>query len=361
MKFIHCADLHLDSKMESNLSSDDAKKRREELLDTFSRMVDYAQENSVRAILIAGDMFDKPHIRKHAKQRVLEEINNHPGIDFIYLQGNHDKSDLIDDDNECPENMKLFSAGEWKSYEYDGITITGREIDDDNYKTISANLVLDSTKCNIVMLHGQESEYEGKDKTHIINLSEFRDKYIDYLALGHIHSYKLDKLDDRGVYCYSGALEGRGFDECGQKGFVLLDIDDKNVDVTFVPFAKRILHEIVIEVDPDDDMASVLEMIRHQTRVYPEKDMIKIVLKGYRSMDLEVDLPRIRRTFDEDYFFVKVYDETRVKINYEQYANDRSLKGEFVRLMQKKNIPASDRDRIIEIGIKAVMGEEFVD
>ena len=33
-----------------------------------------------------------------------------------------------------------------------------------------------------------------------------------------IHKYKKEKLDNRGVYCYSGCLEGRGFDECGEKG-----------------------------------------------------------------------------------------------------------------------------------------------
>ena len=35
----------------------------------------------------------------------------------------------------------------------------------------------------------------------------------------------MDKMDSRGIYCYPGCLEGRGFDECEQKGFVVLDID----------------------------------------------------------------------------------------------------------------------------------------
>ncbi|MCR5451867.1 MAG: DNA repair exonuclease [Lachnospiraceae bacterium] len=361
MKFIHCADLHLDSKMESNLSGEDARLRREELLDTFSGMVGYASENNITAILIAGDLFDKVHIRKHAKQRVWEEINGHPEIDFIYLQGNHDRSDFLDIEGPYPDNLKLFSGEEWISYSYGDVVITGREITDNNYKTLGANLVLDSTNCNIVMLHGQESEYEGSDKTYVVNLPEFRDKGIDYLALGHIHSYKLDRLDDRGVYCYSGALEGRGFDEVGPKGFVVLDVEDKKISVTFIQFAKRLIHEVVVEVDPEDDMASILEKIKTYTEMYPERDLTKVIITGHRSMDLDIDLPRIKRNFENRFFLFKVCDETRVEINYEQYANDRSLKGAFVRLMENKDIPDEDRDRIIEIGMKALMGEEFTD
>ena len=54
MKLIHCADLHLDSRMTSNLSGEQAKERKTEILGTFQRMIDYARKNGVRAILIAG-------------------------------------------------------------------------------------------------------------------------------------------------------------------------------------------------------------------------------------------------------------------------------------------------------------------
>ena len=58
MKIIHCADLHLDSKMTANLSKEQAKERKMEILRTFSRMVEYAKNNQVSVIIIAGDLFD---------------------------------------------------------------------------------------------------------------------------------------------------------------------------------------------------------------------------------------------------------------------------------------------------------------
>ena len=62
MKLIHCADLHLDSKMNTNLEGLQLKERKGELLNSFVRMVDYADKNRVSAILIAGDLFDKKNI-----------------------------------------------------------------------------------------------------------------------------------------------------------------------------------------------------------------------------------------------------------------------------------------------------------
>ena len=59
MKLIHCADLHLDSDMTSNLTKEKAKERRTELLVTFQRMITYAKENDVHHILISGDLYDK--------------------------------------------------------------------------------------------------------------------------------------------------------------------------------------------------------------------------------------------------------------------------------------------------------------
>ncbi len=98
----------------------------------------------------------------------------------------------------------------------------GLSFSTENKREIYGGLSLKENKINIVMLHGQESEYEGKNDAEIINLRALKDRYIDYLALGHIHEYKVAALDQRGQYCYSGCLEGRGLNECGEKGIVLL-------------------------------------------------------------------------------------------------------------------------------------------
>ncbi|MBR1623795.1 MAG: DNA repair exonuclease, partial [Pseudobutyrivibrio sp.] len=249
MRIIHCADLHLDSKMESNLDKEQANLRRLELIETYERMVEYAQDNDVRAILIAGDLFDKSHIRKEVKRRVVEQIVSNPDIEFYYLKGNHDRCDFMEEGiDEIPSNFHMFTADGWTSYKLDDVVITGIELNSTNVSTMAQRLVLDSASTNIVMLHGQQSDYDGKDGAEIINTTALKGKFIDYLALGHVHKYIFEQLDERGVYCYPGCLEGRGFDETGDKGFVLMEIEDGAITTEFIPFALRRLHEITVTV-----------------------------------------------------------------------------------------------------------------
>ena len=98
---------------------------------------------------------------------------------------------------------------------------------------------------NLVMLHGGIGTACGED---MINLNLLKNRGIDYLALGHIHSYQTGPLDETGSYCYPGCLEGRGFDECGEKGFVLLTVEDGSVAHEFVPFSARQLHRVPVDI-----------------------------------------------------------------------------------------------------------------
>lgn len=156
--------------------------------------------------------------------------------------------------------MKLFTDA-WTTYEEaEGrINISGIELSASNLGSAHVTLLPDAKKFNIVMLHGQEAESDAKDKAEIINLKLFRNKGIDYLALGHIHGYKKEALDARGLYCYPGCLEGRGFDECGEHGFVLLEIDEESGHFThtFVPFAQRKLYTVEVDVT---DCTTTVEM-----------------------------------------------------------------------------------------------------
>ena len=74
MKIIHCADVHLDSRMLRHLSKEQAKERRNEILNTFGQMVTYAAKNDVEAIIIAGDLFDTSMISVTTRNYVRDLI-----------------------------------------------------------------------------------------------------------------------------------------------------------------------------------------------------------------------------------------------------------------------------------------------
>ena len=69
MKIIHCADLHLDSKIDT-IPTDKARVRRDEILRTFEKLCAYAVKNDVSAVIIAGDMFDTSRVSIKTRSRM---------------------------------------------------------------------------------------------------------------------------------------------------------------------------------------------------------------------------------------------------------------------------------------------------
>ena len=69
MKLIHCADMHLDSALATSLTRQEARRRNDELFETFIKMMDYAQREKVRAVLVAGDLFDSENGREAVKKK----------------------------------------------------------------------------------------------------------------------------------------------------------------------------------------------------------------------------------------------------------------------------------------------------
>lgn len=358
MKIIHCSDLHLDSKLEANLDKEKVKQRRDEILYSFQNMVNFANNNDVRIIIIAGDLFDKNKVSVKAKNIVRDTILANKNIDFIYLKGNHDEENFITD--ELPGNLKLFNKNEWNSYKYENVVISGIEFGKKDSYEIYKSLMLNQSDFNIVVLHGQESNYENKkDKTEIINLRELKNKNIDYLALGHIHKYKLEKLDNRGIYCYSGCLEGRGFDECGEKGFVLLNIENNKLETKFISNSIRTLEELEVDVSDTMTTTEVEQKINEKIEKISKQNLIKIILVGKVDINSERDIDYLLKKYNEEFYYVKIYDKTTLKINYLDYENDASLKGEFIRMILKENLTEEEKKEIIITGLKALAGEEL--
>ena len=363
MRLIHCADLHLDSRLTGNLEGSLAKERRNELLNTYERMVTYAGEHGVDGILIAGDLFDTRKISATARQVVLHSMQENPGILFFYLRGNHD-SDYhpCADGNkkDLPKNLMLFDE-EWTSYRLGRVVIHGIELSGDTGEvTFSAGNPED---INIVMLHGQVSEYGDKKGAAVFSLRTYRNRSIDYLALGHVHSYQREALDARGIWCYPGCLEGRGYDECGEHGFVLLDIDESRgtVQDTFVPFAARRIVEVLVDVS--GCISSVSMRKRSETALSSagcrRQDMIHLILTGELDVENEVNPAYIQACLKEQYYHVKVTDHTTWHIDPEEYLEDETLKGTFVRrILGDSSLNEEERYRVIRYGLQALAGEE---
>ncbi|MDO4816449.1 MAG: metallophosphoesterase [Bacillota bacterium] len=349
MKLIHCSDLHLDSKMEA-LPPHKAKERGSEILLSLESMVEFALNNGVTAIMIAGDMFDTQRVSPATVSFVLDIMRRAKGIDFLYLRGNHDESRFAFTGRELPENLHLFSEI-WQSYDYGEAVIWGAELNAHLYD----ELPFDKSRCNIVMLHGQVSTETGDG---LVCLPRLRNRGISYLALGHIHSYAKERLDLDGYWCYCGCLEGRGFDECGEKGFVLIETGDGGLHTRFVPFAKRRLHNVEVDISGLEAVSEIREAMRIASAHIDRGDLVKFTLTGNFSTDTQKDTVFLRRAFEDEFYHVKIKDESRLAISREDYIHDISLKGAFIRGVMDSEMDGEEKERIILCGLRALAGEE---
>ncbi len=357
MKFIHCADIHLDSAMKTHLSADKAFSRNVEITQTFERLCQYAQENQVRAVIIAGDLFDTKRTSRHTVDCVLDAVKSTPEVDYLYLRGNHDEAWNVLTDRDLPLNFKQFSD-RWTTYAYEHVCIHGVEFSDRNVDSLYEEIPIQDGKMNIVVQHGQIGTTSGPD---LVNLNQLKNRGIQYLALGHLHTYQTGRLDaDGGVYCYPGCLEGRGFDECGKKGFVLLETEGgRQLTHTFLPFARRRLHRLRIDISGQNTTGEIYEKIRGQCQEIPADDMVEILLTGASLLATSFSLPHLEQKLDSDFYFSKIKDESVLDLRPEDYQNDVSLKGEFIRLVQASNETEMDKAAIIRAGLQALSGEEI--
>lgn len=356
MKILHTSDIHIDSPLTSRLPADKVRQRRKELLGNFARLVNEARMLSAEAIIIAGDLFDSERISKKALDTVFDTIASAKDITFFYLQGNHEGDAFIDSGKTIPDNLKTFGK-DWTYFNLGSLTIAGRsEIREGMFESLD----LPKDGKNIVVLHGELRDKSSSPET--IGIKEAAGRNIDYIALGHYHSHSAEAIDDRGVAVYSGTPEGRGFDEAGDKGYVILDTDRARVSFSFRSFASRKLHIIPIDLSGIVRTAEISERVERAVRSIPYSDIVRIELSGKYFPTLWKDTDSLIRDFESRFYYFEIKDNSRIAINPEDFKHDKSLKGEFIRTVSADTTLDEDtKERIIACGINALMGEELFD
>ena len=362
MKIIHCADLHLDLKMLSGLDAEKRKIKRTQLLQNFFNLLDYANKNTVEAVLLCGDIFDTQEPTKKTLSLFKNAILNHNNIKFFYIWGNHDKKVMPFSSDEMPENFYVFKE-DFSAIDLDeNVTIGGASLDrfvkDNFYSTIN----FDKNRVNILMLHqpiNTSDQYFNGVYTY--NLAG---KYIDYLALGHIHQSLSGKIDDRGVWQYSGALEGKSFNDAvpigSKKGFFLLNIKNGKLDFQFVPFSLYDYRIVEIPVDLQDDHFKVLEKMENVLKYLGKTDIVRVILKGKHKEENVFQLDLMYQKFKNNFFNFEIVDNTETEFDFEKYSLETfSLKGEFLRTVRDSELSQSEKDKISLIGIEALKGEDI--
>ena len=344
MIFLHTADWHLDASMEAGLSQAKASERRRELYLAFEKMAEDAEEMGAKAILIAGDLFDGANPSPSAVSRVSAVMEAHPNIDFILLCGNHDSTARV----HLPTIKNLKTFEEKGVFRYENVAVYGAE----DPSVSPAELGILAEDCNIVMLHG-ETRASGSEQ---IALTRWENRGVDYLALGHYHRYESHALDGRGKYVYAGCPAGRGFDECGEKGYVKLTVEDGKVREEFIPLAGRRYHTVALDISAMGSAYEIETATLDATRDIPKQDAVKVELTGECIPSLLPDTKMLSTRLSSRFWLGKVKDCTTLKADIRE--TDKSLFGVFARLVGEKIEDEAMRQRVLTCGLKALRGEE---
>lgn len=349
MRIIHTSDLHIDSPLTSNLTEPRASERRRELIFNFERLIKEAREIDAKIIIIAGDLFDSERIARRAKDTVLAAVERATDIAFLYLPGNHERYALLDE--ALPSNLHVFGK-DWTYFETDSILFAGRS---ECAPSMFDSYTPSKSKINIVILHGEEAAHSGYDGK--ISFKEIEGKNISYLALGHYHSYSKRVISGCSVV-YSGTPEGRGFDETGDKGFSLIECKDGTLRDGFVKFAKRRLFDLRADISDAHSTADVERAVEATLSDAEACDLVRLTLVGKYNDIITKNTDGLSARLGEEFYYFEIRDESRAAIKAEAYKYDKSLKGEFIRLVLSDDTLGEDeKEKIILTGLYALDGE----
>lgn len=352
MKILHMADCHLDAVMEQHLPARLARARRRELLLTFSRAIAAAKAEGASLVLIAGDLFDTDSPSEGAVRYVLDCIEAHSDITFVYIEGNHDIGALAG--VSLPQNFRLIPARTGETLAFGDVVLhaAGYGAGED----ILSSFVFDESTTNILLLHGTLSTSRIDTREEIISRPLLDDKKIDYLALGHFHTHTPLLLSRGGLACYAGTPEGRGFDETGDCGVVLFDTETGKAE--FLMTASRTLHDIAVDVTGAVTLPEIERRVEAAVHGICENDMVRLTLTGEVEEHYLKEPEQIKLLLDGRFFFTKVKDSIKLHLRADRFRNDISLRGEFVRrVLGNPNLSEEDKERVLSFGLRALAGE----
>lgn len=304
-RFIHAADLHLDTPFQglARVSKEAAARLQDASLDAFDRVVAIALENEVAFVLLAGDLYDGEARGVRAQMRFLRGLQalSECGIKTFAVHGNHDPLGGWSAIREWPEGVTVFGAGEVTAVPVEtgqtrlatvfGISFGRRDMSENLALRFPQGAGRDaSAGLRIGLLHCSVGDQPDHSPYAPCSLADLTAGAIDYWALGHIHRAAILKEGDPWVV-YPGNTQGRSVKpaELGAKGLMLVEAEGTHVrSVDFVPSdSVRFLNlELDLSCLPDGaDLAGVRSELIQRALALREQNsgsalLVRATLKG---------------------------------------------------------------------------------
>lgn len=236
MKFLHAADLHLDSPLRGLARHDDAPvdELRGATRAAFNNLVELAIEEQVAFVLLAGDLYDgtwQDFSTAIFLARKLGDLDR-AGIRVFGVLGNHDAQSKLTRALEKPKNLILFPANTPQTEVLNDldVAIHGQSF---GQQHIEENLAAGFPAAkpgmfNIGLLHTSLDGREGHAAYAPCKLDDLRARDYQYWALGHVHAR--EDVSTEPWVVFPGCLQGRHARETGPKGCCLVTVEENRVE-----------------------------------------------------------------------------------------------------------------------------------
>ena len=366
MKIITFADAHIGISTYSTIDpKTNLNTRVLDSLNGIDQIINYAEENNIKYILFAGDMFKNalpsPTLVREINKRIKASAEK--GIKWIIQDGNHDVSPLETAKSALDplSTLKVENVEHTrfeKTYMIDNnirvlvlpTYTTQEEVENilskynDNIKTIVMG--------HFTSLNAKLNDWLIASNEDAIDIKIFQKPNILAVVLGHLHKHQILNTNPLSYYC-SSTIRTDFNEEHDKKGFVVLDIDN-NYNVSYIFKEIKTQEFLSVKMDlvgEDDAQANVMAYLNHI-----KNDLIDKVVRVQLTLDKENNIDdneilEFLKNNNVSYIanISKIFDREQLIRNKdinEQITEEEALKEYF-----KDN---SDKDEIIKLGISII-------
>jgi len=235
IRFLHAADVHLDSPMRglARYEGAPAQRLRVATRDAFSALVDLAIEEQVSFVIIAGDLYDGSQFNVNTGLFFCREMGRlgRAGIPAYIVHGNHDAESQITRKLPWPKNVHVFSQRKAETLRIAELNVAlhGRSYSE---AAVTENLVPGYPdpvpgSLNIGVLHTALEGYVEHARYAPCTVAELQARHYDYWALGHVHEHEIRTCDPWIVF--PGNVQGRSIRETGPRGAMLVTAESGRI------------------------------------------------------------------------------------------------------------------------------------
>lgn len=374
VKILHTADMHLDSPF-TLMNASMSEARRADLRTAFIALMMYVKDHNIDILLIAGDMFEHEYATKETVELVIREFEKVPQCKIVIAPGNHDPytPTSLYKKAKFPDNVYIFTDTEPSSFYFEELNteVHGYAFTS-NYMSRNPFLgkrPLYQNRLNILCAHGDTSSPISKYCP--ITESDIADSGYDYAALGHIHMGKEPTQAGNTLYAYCGCLEGRDYSESGHKGALYGElIKDENGfrhNIKPVRFSRRRYASHRLNVTGCGTHQELVNIIAKKiiSKGYGEDTLLRIILEGNVSPELEISKQRIETEIRKLYSF-DLEDHTLPLYDMDKLKNDPTIKGMFFEMLLPLLESSDPEERetaamALRYGLSAIDSQDVID